>query len=163
MEKWCGCVSCKVCKWHSHLGKWLMVEKMWLCGLQSLQLTQPLGRWQKSDVAVWVAKFATDTATWWMADGRKDVAVWAAKFASDTATVKIRDILMDHQKHWYGCPHYKTCSLYSPKTFWPYLRACPGNAMWQVPTHQISWFYANMSQSYACCPSYPMYLVFRPP
>ena len=214
-EKWCGCVSCKVCNWHSHLGDgswqkrdvavwaanfatdtatWEMAEAgkgMWLCELQSLQLTQPPGRWvmaekwcgcvscklcnwhshlvdgwgRKSDVAVWAAKFATDTATWEMAEARKvmwlcelqslqltqppgrwlrpekwcgcvscklcnwhrhlvdgswqksDVAVWAANFATDTATVKIRDILMDHQKHWYSCPHYKTCSLYSPKTF----------------------------------------------
>ena len=43
MKKWCGCVSCKVCKWHS-------------------QLVDDWGR--KSDVAVWAAKFATDTATW---------------------------------------------------------------------------------------------------
>ena len=120
-EKWCGCVSCKVCKWHSHLGTWLMVERVWLCGLQSLQVTQPL--W-KSGTYWWIIKSI-------------DMAVPTTKLAA--------------------------CTL--PRHFWSWLRACPCNAMWQVPTHQISWFYANMNQSYACCSSYPMYLrlVHRPP
>jgi len=139
-DKWCGCVGCKVCRQHSHLLN---------------------GWWWKSDVAVWAAKFAGNTATCWMGDGgkvmwlcelqslqvtqppgklvtmekwggcvdcklcnwyshikkRSDVAVWAAKLATGTATVIIRDKLMDHQKNWYGSPQYKTCNWYSPSTF----------------------------------------------
>jgi hypothetical protein len=83
----CGCVSCKLCSLHSHITIFSSGFLVWLCQLQTLQSSQPHHYFL-------IALFG--------------VAVSAANFAVFTATS-----LFSHQAFLCGCVSCKLCNLHS--------------------------------------------------